>query len=116
MILYLTAKTTIPDLTIDYIEVRLKSGKSVSLNWDQSEISRSPSGFDARYKGVYFGEERANGKLDELQDMVITDVGLYSESEEFLSVFISHMEFVDDARSLKFVPPTLIEEGSGYSG
>ena len=36
--LYLEAKTSIPDLFIDYIEVRLASGESASLNWDESEI------------------------------------------------------------------------------
>ena len=78
--LYLEAKTTIPDLFIDYIEVRLASGESASLNWDESEIYRNPDGFGAKYKGVYFGEEPANGRLDELRDMVITDIGLYSDS------------------------------------
>ena len=33
MTLYLEAATTIPDLFIDYIEVRLTSGESASLNW-----------------------------------------------------------------------------------
>ena len=75
--LYLEATTTIPDLFIDYIEVRLASGESASLNWDESEIYRNPDGFGAKYKGVYFGEEPANGRLDELHDMVITDIGLY---------------------------------------
>ena len=72
MTLYLEATTTIPDLFIDYIEVRLASGESASLNWDESEIYRNPDGFGAKYKGVYFGEEPANGRLDELCDMVIT--------------------------------------------
>ena len=41
--LYLEAKTTIPDLFSDYIEVRLASGESASLNWDESEIYRNPN-------------------------------------------------------------------------
>ena len=57
MILYLQATTNVQDLIIDYIEVKLKSGKTVSLNWDESGINRSETGFDARYKGVYFDEE-----------------------------------------------------------
>ena len=44
MTLYLEATTTIPDLFIDYIEVRLASGESASLNWDESEIYRNPNG------------------------------------------------------------------------
>ena len=57
MILYLQATTNVQDLVIDYIEVKLKSGKTASLNWDESGINRSETGFDARYKGVYFDEE-----------------------------------------------------------
>lgn len=53
MTLYLEATTTIPDLFIDYIEVRLASGESASLNWDESEIYRNPDGFGAKYTGVY---------------------------------------------------------------
>lgn len=45
MRLYLTAKTSIPDLFIDYIQVKLKSGEEVSLNWDYSDIERTSSGF-----------------------------------------------------------------------
>ncbi len=87
--LYLEAVTTIPDLFIDYIEVRLTSGESASLNWDESEIYRNADGFGARYKGVYFGEEPANGRLDELHDMVITDIGLYSDTVPETQITVS---------------------------
>ena len=66
MILYLKAKTNLSDLSIDFIEVKLKSGKIVSLNWDETEYDNEDSVFEAKYKGVYFGEEYANGKLHEL--------------------------------------------------
>ena len=105
--LYLEATTTIPDLFIDYIEVRLASGESASLNWDESEIYRNPDGFGAKYKGVYFGEEPANGRLDELRDMVITDIGLYSDT-------IPEIEFVDNGRSLEFSPPKICIQEDGH--
>ena len=58
MILYLEAETDIPDLVIDFIEVRLRSGKVVSLNWDESGIERCPvNEYYAAYEGVYFDEE-----------------------------------------------------------
>lgn len=110
--LYLEAATPVPDLFIDYIEVRLTSGESASLNWDESEIYRNPDGFGARYKGVYFGEEPANGRLDELHDMVITDIGLYSDTVPETQITVSEMEFVDNGRSLEFSPPKIcIQEG-----
>lgn len=82
MRLYLTAKTSITDLFIDYIQVKLKSGEEVSLNWDYSDIERTSSGFSARYKGVYFDEEYANGRIEELRNMKITVVGVYYESKQ----------------------------------
>lgn len=111
MRLYLTAKTSISDLFIDYIQVKLKSGEEVSLNWDYSDIERTSSGFSARYKGVYFDEEYANGRIDELQDMKITDIGVYYESKHEQDIKIEVMDFVDDDKQLVFSPPELIREG-----
>lgn len=111
MRLYLTAETSIPDLYIDYIEVLLKSGEEVSLNWDYSDIERTPSGFSARYKGVYFDEDYANGRIEELRDMKITDIGVYYESKCEQDIKITIMEFVDDYDHLTFSPPELIREG-----
>ena len=71
MILYLSASTDLEDLVIDYIEVKLVTGETVSLNWDESDIEQLDTGFHARYKGVYFDEEYANGKLDSLREMQI---------------------------------------------
>ena len=112
--LYLEATTTIPDLFIDYIEARLASGESASLNWDESEIYRNPDGFGAKYKGVYFSEEPANGRLDELRDMVITDIGLYSDTIPETQITISEMEFVDNGRSLEFSPPKICIQEDGH--
>lgn len=115
MTLYLEGKTTVTDLFIDYIEVRLASGESAFLNWDESEIYRNPDGFCARYKGVYFGEEPANGRLDELRDMVVTDVELYSDTIPEPKIFISEMEFVDNGRSLEFSPPKICIQEDGHT-
>ena len=107
MILYLDAKTNVPDVFIDYIEVMLKSGEIVSLNWDESDISREEDGFSARYKGVYFGENYANGKLDQLEGMAIADIGVYSEIDGTVpvSISITEMLFEDDGRELAFTRP-----------
>ena len=109
MILYLGASTAYPDLMIDFIEVRLKSGILVSLNWDYSEIMRTEKGFDAIYKGVYFDEEYAAGKLQELKDVEITYVQIYSERKGEISFSIDEMEFWDNYESLPYIPPPLAE-------
>ena len=108
--LYLTAETSILDLYIDSIEVRLKSGEEVLLTWDESDIGRNANGFSARYKGVYFDEEYANGRIKDLEDMMITDITVYYESEHAQDIKITSMEFVDEYESLEFDPPSFIQE------
>ncbi len=95
MVLYLSASTNLADLVIDYIEVRLDTGETVSLNWDESDIERLDTGFNARYKGVYFGEEYANGKLDNLRKMQIYKIGIYVESGSYSDIVITEMIFED---------------------
>lgn len=109
MVLYLDATTSACDLMIDFIEVRLKTGETVSLNWDYSGIERSATGFGAKYSGVYFDEEYANGQLEELQDLAISAVQLYSESVMQADFAITSMEFVDGDQSL-FIPKTVLAE------
>ena len=111
MRLYLTAKTAIPDLYIDYISVKLNSGEIVSLNWDYSDIERTPNGFSARYKGVCFDEEYANGRIEDLRDMKVTDIGVYYESKHKPDIEIEVMDFVDDDKQLVFSPPELVQGG-----
>ena len=113
MILYLKAATSVPDLVIEYIEVALRNGKTVSLNWDESHIDRTKTGFYAKYKGVYFNEKYANGKLDELVGMKIVEVGLYSETEATGGITILEMLFEDDGQELEISPPIYSKERSG---
>ena len=57
MILEVTAKTKVADLTIDFIQVITRLGKSISIDWDTSFVTRTGDIFEARYVGVYFNEE-----------------------------------------------------------
>ena len=95
------------EVRYDYIEVKLKSGKTASLNWDESGINRSETGFDARYKGVYFDEEYANGKISELDGMKIDTVKLYSEQTKNPEITITQMSFEDGDERLDFGPGVL---------
>lgn len=113
MRLYLTAKTNIPDVYVDFIEVRLSSGEVVSLNWDESDISRSDDGFSARYKGVYFNEEYANGRIEDLKGLEIIDIGLYFESTVSAHFEIEEMLFEDGDKSLIICCPYIPCECSG---
>ena len=95
MILYLTASTDLDDLSIEYINVKLVTGETVSQSWDESDIEWSDDGFDARYKGVYFDEEYANGKLSSLREMQIETIGFYTDSEDDSELVITDMVFED---------------------
>lgn len=106
MDLFLNATTNVPDLIIDFIEVRLKSGKTVSLNWERSSVTRfesNPStGFDAEYLGLFFDEDSAQGRLDDLKDLSITSVGLYSETCSVADISIKKMTFAEGETTLTF--------------
>lgn len=117
MTLYVTAITKTSDLLIDFIEVRLKNGENVSLNWDESGIDRRDDGFTVRYKGVYFDDEYANGRLAELQDFQIVHVELYSPTETHVSVEITEMVFEDgDEEYAVENPPFVSDEEEDTNG
>ena len=116
MALYLQAKTTVTDLMIDFIEVSLTDGTIVSLNWDASYIDRDDNGFDATYKGVYFNEEHADGRIDELQEMQIVDIGLYTEAQAPATILITEMVFDDGDKSLSFEPDYSFTQGVNENG
>ncbi len=97
MDLYLKAETEIDDLVIDYIEVELGSGKTVSLNWEESFVERVGKDLYAHYCGICFDEVDADGRLEELKGMKIIDVGTYSEKrrEKPHLLTINRMEFYE---------------------
>lgn len=112
MVLYLKAESDIPDLMIDFIEVKLQSGKVISLTWDESEFDRKDGYLDARYKGVYFDDEYGNGRLPELKGMKIQHIELYSECEDVSSFKLRELSFLDGEESLVFSYPECQAERS----
>lgn len=115
MNLNVVAKTDAEDLVIDYIEVELVSGKSVSLNWNKSYATHFACGteiqLNAVYTGVNFDEEDAIGRLDELIGLKVTDVGLYSEKNKIASISINAMTFSDCNKFLHIKDAYSIEGG-----
>lgn len=96
MNLYLRATTKLKDMIIDYIEIELVTGENVSLNWDESNVKRLEGGFSAFYKGICFGEERADGKLDDLRGMQIIQIGVYTQAGFASDISIMEMEFEEN--------------------
>ncbi len=112
MILYLKAKTNIPDAVVDLIDVKLKSGETVSLNWEESEIVRNNPDYSAKYKGVCFDEEYANGRISELEDLEITRISLFSETDSG-DFEITELKFEDGDDTLEFTNVGFIKNCGG---
>ena len=114
MILDVTAKTKVADLTIDFIQVITRLGKSISIDWDTSFVTRTGDIFEARYVGVYFNEEYANGKLEDLENMTVDVVELYSEEDSTMDIEIVEMIFYDEGRELTFKDVYKTEDNTMY--
>lgn len=102
MILEVEVLTNTDDVVIDYIELTTPEG-IITVDWDTSEISRSDTGFVASYKGVYFNSKYANGEISRLRDASISDVQIYTESDEFDGYFelTGFLIFYDDNTSIE---------------
>ena len=102
MKLYLVAKTSIKDLVIDFIEIINEKGKTLTLNWSKSSIERRKDGFEAYYENVVSGEDEIFC-MDDLSEMRVVYVELYSDTKKVLDIDIKEMGFVDDACLKSFV-------------
>lgn len=116
MFLIIKAITNVPDLIIDFVEVKLQSGKTVSLNWDRSSIDRCDKKFVGEYEGVCFDEEPASGKLGELHGMQVTDIGLYSETRSTADIIIKEMFFEDQGNTISFAGTLFSEKARDSNG
>lgn len=111
MNLFLEANTNVKDLIVDFIEVKLSSGQTVSLNWDRSSVTRHKGSFNTLYSGVCFDEEDASGRLEELKGLQVVNVGLYSEKVKKADVSFKILAFFDGENSLCFENPFSIIGG-----
>ena len=114
MLLTVKADTSVKDLVIDYIEVICESGRSISLNWEQSNVRKTETGFYADYLGVCFNDKLANGKLHELYGMQVDVIGLYSEQKGKLDIDVKEMYFYEDDKELTFDNPYQTEDNEAY--
>ena len=96
MKLYVVAKTSIKDLVIDFIEIVNEKGQTISLNWEESSVERVKDGFESCYEHVVSGEDEIFN-IDDLLEMRVVGIGLYSDTKKILDIDIKEMGFVDDA-------------------
>lgn len=115
MDLTVVARADVKDLVIDYIDVISQDGKVLSLNWEWSSVTRVVGGFMSEYVGVCFGEESAESKIKELENMKVYHIGLYSEKEKKLGVTIDAMSFSEGEETLEFTSVYSTDDDSGLS-
>ena len=125
MTLYLSVITKCQDLLIEYIEMKGKPGDgkdSINISWDESEYARTDTGFEARFKGVYFDEEYANGRISELEGLEFAEIGVYHYSDDDIDaegMTITDMEFTDGEISCIFsdiLPHTVPDDECVFTG
>lgn len=64
---YIDLKTNIPDLRVDYVEIKDRSGKVHNFNPNNMSSWDLDNGhFTAEWRGVDIGEEDATGQISEL--------------------------------------------------
>ena len=114
MLLMVKANTSVKDLIIEYIEITNELGKNITLNWEQSEVTRTDTGFEGSYLGVCFGEKLADGKLSELYGMTVDAIGLYSEQKGKLDIEVTEMYFYEDDKDLTFENPYRAEDNEAF--
>lgn len=116
MDIFLVGKSDADDLVIDFIEMKLKSGSTVSLDWDLSYVECGLGGqFEATYEGVNIGGESAHGKLSWFEGATISYVGLYSESNDKADLDILEMSIYEHGKTLTFRFPYSVK-GDDASG
>ena len=102
MRLYITIKTTTKDLVIDYITVRLASGRVVSINYDESNYEYENGCVYARYRGIHCGEGEEEPALSTLTGMKVLYVGVYSATDRLVTFRFLDMTFDDDGKAKVF--------------
>lgn len=98
------AETNLPELTLRSITVRLSNGEETFLNWDFCLFWKDRTTW--KCSGVCIGEEYADGRLDELENLEITAIRLNSEQlPENPMLSIKKIEFYDNGKLLTISNP-----------
>ncbi len=100
MRLCLKMKTNADDLRVEFLEVRLKSGRLVTVDYDSSEYYTENGYRMSMHKGVCANEEYLNGRLNELEGMQVIGVGLYSEKHSTIDFELVELTIDDDGKTL----------------
>lgn len=103
MILCVKATADKPKTHVDFIEVRTPDGREININWCYSEYTYTETGFEAEFSGVEFDEEKAVGRIDEMNGVQITALQLYDvdADKEYVAPVITEMTFIEDDKRIE---------------
>ena len=97
MNLYISAKSSVPDLVIEYIEIILANGRNVNVQWAESSVKREKDDYTICFKRIQFDYDNFNVTLADLKEFTISQIGLYSDTHSGkLGIEIEEMEFAEE--------------------
>lgn len=101
-------KTNADAISVDFIEV-VKNGRTIVLDWDESEIGfddipdeEGYRPFSGRLKGIEFDEEYANGKIHEIIGVQLSAVQFFIEDETAKDPVFTELQLDDDGKLYDF--------------
>lgn len=98
--MHLTAVPNAPDVTIDFIMLRLWDSREVALNWENSQTVRSSESLDFDGIRLFFDDDPDDVEIKELKDATVIGFGLYSEKTDHPRIEAKTLEFYGDNEEL----------------
>lgn len=111
MNLYVSAKSQIPDLVIEYFEIILTNGRCVNVQWAESSVKREKDDYTICFKRLQFDNGNYNVTIADLNEFAIAQIGLYSDTESGkLEINIEEMEFAEEGEKIVKADPYQTED------
>lgn len=106
MRIYINGKSDLSLNKIDSIEMLLKDGRTVLVDWDETDISSKNGEFSLRGKGVYIDDEYPDC-IGVLEGCKITEINLDEEAGgSFITIESLEFSQGDDSYFCETVPFT----------
>ena len=105
MRIYLNAKTSDPDIRVNYITLIDKDSKEHTVDWDSTGYVIESGDYSAEYEGVYVDEKYANGHLDIFRNAVSFRICAdNADTEEKDEKFTPYLLTIEDGSETYEVP------------
>lgn len=111
MNLYVSAKSQVPDLVIEYFEIILANGRCVNIQWAESSVKREKDDYTICFKRLQFDNGNYNVTIADLSEFDVAQIGLYSDTHSGkLGIKIEEMEFAEESEKIVKSDPYRTED------